>query len=80
MPFLHALTDYHQISQKNVEKLCTYGNYSNMQKFENPRWRRPPSWIYQNHVQRASAKHSVKGGLAFLWEMRFFDPTQLSHK
>ena len=30
------------------------------------------------HVQRGSAKHSVKGGLAFLWEMRFFDPPQLS--
>ena len=58
MPFLHALTDYRQIAEEDVEKPHTYGN----------------------HVQRGSANHSVKGGLAFLWEMRFFDPTQLSHK
>ncbi len=30
------------------------------------------------HVQRGSAKHSVKGGLAFLWEMRFSTPLLLS--
>ena len=34
--------------------------------------------LWRHHVQRGSAKHSVKGGLAFLWEMRFFDPPQLS--
>ncbi len=27
-----------------------------------------------NHVQHGSAKHSVNGGLAFLWEMRFSTP------
>ncbi len=48
MPFLHALTDNRQIAQENVEKLRTYGNYSKMQNFKNPRWRRPPSWIYKN--------------------------------
>ncbi len=33
-----------------------------------------PENIILNHVQRGSAKHSVKGGLAFLWEMRFSTP------
>jgi len=28
----------------------------------------------RHHVQHGSAKHSVKGGLAFLWEMRFLTP------
>ena len=39
MPFLHALTDYRQIAEEDVEKPRTYGNYSKMRKFENPRWR-----------------------------------------
>ncbi len=29
-----------------------------------------------DHVQRGSAKHSVKGGLAFLWEMRYSTPNE----
>jgi len=33
MPFLHALTDYIQIAQENVEKLHTYGNYKKNAKF-----------------------------------------------
>jgi len=34
MPFLHALTDYRQIAQENVEKLRTCGNYSKCKIFK----------------------------------------------
>ena len=48
LPFLHALTDYRQIAEEVVEKPRTYRSYSKMRKFENARWRRPPSWIYKH--------------------------------
>jgi len=35
-----------QIKQEHVEKLCTYFNCQKIRNFQNPRWRRPPSWIY----------------------------------
>jgi len=38
----------------------------------------PPSIYNRHHVQHGSAKHSVNGGLAFLWKCDFRPPLQLS--
>jgi len=41
--------------------------YQNMRNFENPRWRRPPSWIYKNVNQ-------LPHGLSFLLKFELHIP------